>query len=240
MQVTPIQTQIFHCGDSLADFVATQVPATMIQERIVIAVTSKIVSLAERRLVPRDSIAKDKLVERESDVFFGETAFGCFLTIKEGHFIPSAGIDESNSAGGDYILYPSDPFASARALHNCLRERWGLKEFGLILTDSRTSPLRKGVTGISLAHWGFRGVKNRIGTKDLFGRELKMTVINIADALAAAAVLMMGDGNESQPLCGLSGADCEFSEESSREEVRMPLSEDLYYPFFRRTVLEAR
>lgn len=231
-QTLAIETTLFRTGDNLAAFVKENVPRALVQERMVLAVTSKIVSLAEKRLVSRASIDKASLVKREADVFLGEAGYGCMLTVKEGLFIPSAGIDESNSEGGDYILYPADPFASARALWEALRFEWGVKELGVMLTDSRTFPLRWGVTGVCLSYWGFRAVKSMIGTEDLFGRELQMTKINRADALSAAAVLAMGEGRERRPLALLTGMECEFSQETDPSELRIEPKDDLYWPLF--------
>ena len=201
---------------------------------MLLAVTSKIVSLSENRTVPENSIDKATLVKREADEFVGEAAFGVLLTRKEGQLIASAGIDQSNSADGDFILYPKDPYMSAYALWIELRKAWNLKQLGLILTDSKTSILRQGVTGVCLAHWGFRGQKNIIGTEDIFGRKMTMTKINLADSLATAAVLTMGEGSESQPIAIFQYEDLEFADEVSRWEVRMPPEEDLYWPFFRK------
>ena len=232
LQVTPIQTDVFPAGADLVAFVERHVPREQVKERMVLAVTSKIVSLAENRLVPREEIGKAELVKREADVFLGEVGYGCFLTVKEGLFIPSAGIDESNSEGGHYIVYPAKPYESAERLWSGLRARWGIKELGILLTDSHTSPLRKGVTGICLSHWGFVAVRNMIGTRDIFGRELMMTKMNLADGLSAAAVLMMGEGAEKRPLAVIHGAECEFRDEVDPEDLRMPLKDDLYFPFF--------
>ena len=231
--VHALRTEIFGAGDDLVQFVAASVPATLVREELVLLVTSKIVSLAEERLVAHASIAKQDLVRREADVFFGEIGHGCFLTVKENLLLPSAGIDESNSATGDYILFPADPFASAEKLRQALQKRWGLQRLALLITDSHTSPLRRGVTGICLSYAGFKGVRSMVGKPDLFGRELRMTQMNLADGLAAAAVLMMGEGNESRPLAVIENAPIEFSEKSDRAQLNMPLEEDLYYPLLR-------
>ncbi len=231
--IRAIKTRIFRYGEDLESFILESVPRELVTEGSVLAVTSKIASLAERRSVPASSIDKMSLVRKEADHFLGEVGYGCALTIKEGLFIPSAGIDESNSENGDYLLYPTDPFATVERLWKGLKEAWGISRFGVVLTDSHTTPLRKGVTGISLSHSGFCGIKDMIGTRDLFGRELKMTTINAADALAGSAVFAMGEGAESKPLAWISGAEIEFTQQTSPTEVRMPLTEDLYYPFFR-------
>lgn len=227
-----LRTELFEPGGDLLKFILASVPRAEVGERMILAVTSKIVSLAEKRLVPRESIDKTALVKREADVFLGEAGYGCMLTVKEGLFIPSAGIDESNSAGGDFILYPARPFEAARSLWEGLRKEWGLRELGVMLTDSRTFPLRWGVTGVCLSYWGFRAVKSMIGTEDLFGRQLQMTKINRADALAAAVVLVMGEGSERRPLALLRGMECEFTEATDPSELRIEPKDDLYWPLF--------
>lgn len=233
LSVRAIQTRLFKRGESLTEFVVQHTPNSWIREGIIIAVTSKIVSLAEERLVAKSSIAKKDLIEKEADHNFGEIGYGCYLTIKHGLFIASAGIDESNSENEEYILYPEDPFWSAKKLGLELRERWKIKNLGIIMTDSHTTPLRRGVTGISLAHWGFHAVRNMIGKEDLFGRKLQMTTINVADGLAAAATLMMGEANECRPLALLECGDIEFSERDDGLDVRIPAKDDLYLPFFK-------
>ena len=230
LTVEPIQTGIFHPGGDLQRFVEQHISPARIREGMMLAVTSKIVSLAENRLESMESIDKPALVKREADIYMGEVAYGCHLTIKHGLLIPSAGIDESNSEGGDYILYPVDPFASARALWEGLRRSWGISNLGILLTDSHTAPLRRGVTGICLAWCGFRPVRDLIGTQDLFGRELRMTQINLADAWSAAAVVMMGEGRERCPLAILTGAEAEFCDGADPTDLSFPPELDLYEP----------
>lgn len=233
LSISPLRTRLFQSGESLTAFVLTEVPADQIHESMILAVTSKIVSLAEDRLVPRASIDKAALIDREADFNLGPIGYGSILTIKEGLLIASAGIDESNSKNGDYILYPKAPFESARRLHADLCKAWKLTALGILLTDSRTAPLRLGVTGISLAHWGFRGLQNKIGQKDLFDRPLQMTTVNAADALAAAATWTMGEADESQPLAILHGANVEFQTETDPEELKIKVEDDMYYPLLK-------
>jgi F420-0:gamma-glutamyl ligase len=230
INVIPVKTRIFTAGENLAQFIVDSVPRERVHERMVVAVTSKIVSLAEMRLVARDAMGKTELVKRESDRFYGEIGHGCFLTVKHGLLIASAGIDESNSAGGDYILYPEDPYRSARELWTQLRELWNVKELGVVLTDSRTMPLRRGVTGISLSYWGFKALRNLVGQPDLFGREMRMTQMNLADGIAGAAVMMMGEAAEQTPVALVEGMRLEFTPMIAPEDIGIPYEEDLYYP----------
>lgn len=78
------------------------------------------------------------------------------------------------------------------------------KHIGVIVTDSRLSPLRWGVTGVALSHSGFVAVNSYIGKEDVFGRKLQVETVNVADTLAAAAVGVMGEGAEQTPLAVVS------------------------------------
>lgn len=227
-RVIPIRTEVFTAGQDLVDFVVASVPRERVAEGMILAITSKIVSLAEGAVVARSKTEKGPLIRKEAEVFLGETLFGVALTIKHGILIPSAGIDESNSADDSYILFPKDPYASARLLHAGLLAKWGLRELGIIITDSHTQPLRKGVTGIGLSHWGFRATRDLVGTKDLFGREMKMTHVNVLDALAVSAVYAMGEVAERRPLAIVYGSGAVFTASTSSSEIAIPREEDLY------------
>ena len=230
LTIHPLQTRTFHVYENLHDFVVESIPQKLIHEEITIAITSKIVSLAEGRLVSRTSIEKEELVRQEADVFLGKINPECFLTIKNGLLIPSAGIDESNSENGDYILFPENPFQSAEKLWADLRKTWQIEKLGIVITDSRISPLRRGTTGVCLSYAGFHGVRSLVGNPDLFGRPLRMTQMNLADGLAAVAVMVMGEGAESRPLALIENAELEFSDKRQTNEMDIPLEEDLFFP----------
>jgi putative folate metabolism gamma-glutamate ligase len=172
-----------------------------LEERCIVAVTSKVVSICEGRVVPIQQGIKEKLIQQEADLFLPseESKYHITLTIKGRSLIPSAGIDESNG-NGHYILWPADPQKSANAIRSHLQKKHNLKQLGVILTDSTTSPLRYGVAGVSIAHSGFEALKSRIGHPDIYGHPLRVTKVNIADGLAAAAVLLMGEADEQTPL----------------------------------------
>lgn len=241
-QSTGIATPLFKLGDDLLEFIVKNVPAEHLPERSVLAVTSKIVSLSESCVAYRKDVpSKRELVRAEADHFLADASFGTTLTIKHGLFIPAAGIDESNAQGDYYILFPPDPFASARRLHEGLCAHYGRRELGILLTDSHTHPLRKGVTGIALAHWGFRAVRSLVGTGDLFGRELKMTNVNVVDALAVAAVYVMGEADESCPLAVIRDSSLEFtSEPADAREIRIPWQDDLYRVLYEQFLSEEK
>jgi F420-0:gamma-glutamyl ligase len=173
IQIEPVSTRIFNVSESVAEFVFEHLHAGQLKDGDILAVTSKIVSLAEGRLIAQRLVTKADLVRREADHYLVDTTYGTALTIKDGILLPAAGIDESNSADGAFILYPKNPVASAKALYEKLRSKFGYSNIGVIFTDSHTQPLRCGVTGIALASWGFHQTKKLIGQPDLFGEKFR-------------------------------------------------------------------
>jgi dihydrofolate synthase / folylpolyglutamate synthase len=97
-------------------------------------------------------------------------------------------------------LWPKDPQKTTNEVRQYLRKKFGLEKVGIVITDSKTNPLRWGVTGVSIAHSGFAPMNDYIGTGDIFGKKLKYTKTNIMDALGGVAVLTMGEGKEQTPL----------------------------------------
>ncbi|OGG73346.1 hypothetical protein A3A38_01495 [Candidatus Kaiserbacteria bacterium RIFCSPLOWO2_01_FULL_53_17] len=229
MKVRAIKTRIFKEGESLEDFISKYVPR--LKEGSILVITSKIVALSEKRTAVRgDARAKEKLIRAESE-WVRPTKY-VWLTLKDGMMMPNAGIDESNG-NGKIILLPRDSFKAAEKVRTALKKRLKLKRLGVIITDSRTLPLRAGVVGIAVGYAGIKGVRDYRGKPDIFGRKLVMTRTDVADALASAAVVEMGEGKEQQPLCVIENAPVEFREKILRSELRIALNDDMYRPLFK-------
>lgn len=230
MIVKAIKTSIFKEGDNLQVFIVRHIPRP--KEKSVVVVTSKIAALSEGRTAAKKSEKeKEKLIRKESD-FALETKY-CWLTIKDGVVMASAGIDESN-ANGKLILLPKDSFKTAAAIRKFLITRCKVKNLGVLITDSRTIPLRAGIVGMALGYAGFKGVKDYRKKKDIFGRPFHFSRTDIADSLAAAAVLVMGEGKEQQPLAIIENAPIEFCEKVSRNDLQIDPKDDMYRPLFSR------
>ena len=228
MIVQPIKTRVFQEGDDLFAFITAYVKE--LTERAVIVVTSKIVALAEKRTaIIKNAKTKENLIRAESE--FAIPTKYVWLTVKDGMVMASSGIDESN-ANGKLILLPKDSFKTARLLRNKLRQRYDVRNLGVLITDSRTVPLRAGVTGVAVGYAGFRGIKDYRDTPDIFGRKFEFSRTNMADGLATAAVLVMGEGNERQPLAIIESAPVEFSDNVNRRELYIDIQEDMYRPLF--------
>lgn len=228
MIVKAIKTKIFKEGDDLFSFIVQHLKK--IPEAALLIVTSKIVSLSEGRVVDyQGEAAKIELIKAESDLAIPTKSV--WLTVKDKMVMASAGIDESN-ADGKLILLPKDSFKTAATLRLKLKKQFKLKQLGVIITDSRTIPLRAGTTGVSLGYAGLQGLKQYRGQKDIFGRKFEFARVSVVDSLAAAAVLEMGEGNECQPLALIKEAPLKFQNQINRHELDIDIEEDMYAPFF--------
>jgi putative folate metabolism gamma-glutamate ligase len=238
MKVTALKTELITAG------VAELLPLLErvlddLEEGSVIAVTSKIVSLCENSVIPLDQIDKNELVVRESDLYLPASLskYGHHFTITNNTLIPMAGVDESNG-DGQYVLWPKDVQATANRVRAWAKQKFGLSQIGVIITDSTCHPLRRGTNGIMLAYSGFRALNDYVGQPDLFGRPFTVSQADVAGGLAAAAVLQMGEGAEQTPIAVLT--ELPFVHFQDRDPtadelatVIIPLEEDLFAPFLR-------
>jgi len=233
MQITPVKTRkLKPPKDDIFDVLDNYCPS--LNERDVLLIASKILAIHQGVCVPIDSIIdKDELIKKEADVFIprqecpGEHVI---LTLKNKTLIPSAGIDESN-ANAHYILWPKNPEKASKLICKYLKKKFSIKNLAVIITDSRTSPMRYGTIGISIGFYGLEPLKNYVDKKDIFGRKIKMTQSNVVDALSAMGVFAMGEGNEQTPMVIIRDADfVEFTNKETYEKLLIPIKEDIYYP----------
>lgn len=207
-----------------------------VTDESVVAVTSKIVSICEGRVVLVTGSDKDRLIEEESQYYLPreDNPYQVSLTIINDILAATAGIDESN-AQDTYVLWPTDPVESANRIRAYLQKRFGIKNVGVIITDSKTSPLRWGVTAQAIGYSGFEALKSYIDTPDLFGRQFKFEKLNIADSLATSASVVMGEGSEQTPIALIT--DIPFvtfvSHDPTQEELaslKISIKEDIFAP----------
>jgi len=207
---TPRKGAPFNLGELVDRFVGSE-----LRDGDILVISSKFIAVSEGRVVdlgtvvPSDYAASEsrrlnippelcELVIRESDDVIGGVS-GFMLTLKEGLLTPNAGIDKSNIAHGKVVLYPRSPLESATTLVDEMRFRRGV-EIGVVVSDSRLMPTRKGTVGVALSAAGMEAIVDLRGKPDLFGNVLKVTSQAIADDLCSGAQVVMGEANESVPI----------------------------------------
>ena len=240
MLIKPIKTRVFlPPQDDLFSLIKESFANVKLKEKSIIVITSKIVSIGQGQCVKKDSVKdKDALIKKEADYYLDRDQVPqgyVVLTMKNNILIPSAGIDESNS-NEYYILWPKHPFKAAKEIYDFIKENYHLKDFGLIISDSHCTPLRSGTQGVSIAYAGFYPLKDYRGKEDIFKRKLKMSQSNIADSLAAAAVIVMGEGNEQTPIAVIEDIDfVEFKEfdPTKNNPLNIDKDDDIYAPLLK-------
>lgn len=234
MQIIPVKTPPIHANEFTLIELLDQT-LTQLSDKTVVAVTSKIISLCEGSVAPAD-LPKEELVNMHADLYLPKEKSPCGyqLTVKNSTLVASAGIDESNG-DGQYVLWPHDAQRSANLIREYLCEKHHLQEVGVIVTDSTSRPLRRGTTGIALGHSGFEALYDYRSQKDVFGKTLHSSVANIAEGLAAAAVVAMGEGAQSTPIALITDIPAlQFQQRNPTTEeltiYTMKMEDDLFAP----------
>src|SRR5271154_3752540 len=213
----------------------------------VLLVCQKIVSKSENRFVELASVqvsaraqelaavcGKDpRLVEiilRESAEVVRCAPRVLIVRHRLGYVMANAGVDQSNipDSQSRVLLLPVDPDASAAALREALSRALGAAP-AVVITDTFGRPWRQGVCGTAIGASGIAALLDRRGEKDRFGRTLKVTQVAIADGIAAAATLVMGEGAGGRPVVLARGLPRAWKRETARAaDLLRPLAEDLF------------
>jgi len=238
MQFLPIKTRpLLPPQDDiypvLDEFVST------LHERDVLVITSKVLGIHQGRCVKIETETKeekDALIMAEADAYIPRDQVPneyALLTVKDNTLVSSAGIDKSNT-NGYYVMWPENNQQLLQEIWEYLRRRDGLKDLGIISVDSHSLPLRYGTLGISTGFYGTKPVRDCRGAKDIFGRPLQVTRMNIVDSLAGMSVTLMGEGAECTPLLIIRDSDIiEFTDNDCYDELMIPVEDDMFYPLLR-------
>ncbi len=240
--------KLVQAGDDLAAVLLDALASAglALQAGDILAVAQKIVSKAEGRLVDLDNVqasakADELAAETEKDPRLVQLILDESTAVvrkKPGVLImrhrlglvgAHAGIDQSNIDHGDSaaaLLLPKDPDASAERIRRALAAATG-RNIGVLVTDSANRPWRLGTVGIAIGAAGLDVLDDRRGGTDLYGRELKVTLVNRADSIAAAATLAMGETTERTPAALVRGLSPAALGQTAADIVR-PLEDDLF------------
>lgn len=213
----------------------------------VLAIAQKIVSKAEGRLVRLADVQpsaravevaaqtdKDprvvELILQESEEISRMRRGVLIVRHRLGFTSANAGIDRSNVAqdGADetVLLLPHDPDASAAQLREAIEAKLGV-QVGVVITDSHGRPFRMGTVGVAIGVAGIPALWDRRGEPDLYGYPLQHTDISVADEIAAAAGLLMGQAAEGMPVVLVRGLKLPIVAGKATDLVR-PKEMDLY------------
>ncbi len=230
LTLTPLQNiPLIRRADNLADIVVNVLQENVIslQDGDIFVFAQKIISKAEGRAINLATITpsqraielgkqteKDarvvELILQESNEVLRTRVGAIIVEHKLGFVCANAGIDHSNVAGvGDaaeewVLLLPAEPDRSAEKMRAAIHAKTG-KHVGILIIDSHGRAWRNGTVGVAIGIAGIPGLEDLRGKPDLFGYTLQVTQVGVADELAAAASLMMGQAAEGTPVVHVRG-----------------------------------
>lgn len=239
---------LIRAGDDLAELIVSTANnnEVEIEDGDVVIVSQKVVSKAEDRVVQLDTVEPSKkaleiaaktgrnprlveLVLRESKRFLKASEEIMIVEDKREIVNINAGIDKSNVQGADsYALLPVDPDESARGLRSRLRKLTG-RNVSVIISDTYSRAFRRGQVNFAIGLAGMSPFFDYRGTEDLFGYVMQVKFAAVADELASAAELVMGQGKEAMPVAVVKGLNrLTPCEDSSSKDLVISQKEDLF------------
>jgi len=212
-------------GDDVAALLGPKLAGLGVRHGDVVAVTQKIVSKAEGRVVPDGGESRAAWAERESRRIVARRGDLVIAETRHGFVCANAGVDASNVEPGFLTLLPEDPDGSAESIRKGLEQSLGIS-VGVVVTDTFGRPWRRGVVNVAIGCAGLPAVLDLRGTPDQHGTTLEATIVALADEVAAASGLVMGKASH-VPAAIVRGVHANAPASPAAELVR-PAEEDLF------------
>jgi coenzyme F420-0:L-glutamate ligase len=250
MKLYAIRTEKIKVGDNLVEVILESLKKQNLQleDKDILVLTSKILAHAQGRIVKLANIKPSEeayalarkyslqpefaeLVLREADKIYGGVE-KAILTLKNGVLTANAGIDNKNAPNDYVILWPRDMQKWANHIREEIKQKTG-RDIAILIIDSGLTPLRRGTVGLALAVAGFKPIKDCRKERDVYGKPIIITQHAVADDLACAAHLLMGEASEKIPIVLVRDAPVEFDNKSyGPEDMMMPFKECVFMGSF--------
>lgn len=245
LEIVPLSgIPIIQPGDDIAALIVTAIARSHLRPRSgdVLVVTHSIVSMSEGRVFDEEEIepssrakriaastgrapGKVEVALREAEEVISEEPVLITKT-RQGIVTDFSGVDQKNAPPGRYIALPHDPDESARRIHERLSKEFSI-HLPVIITDTHGRPWRQGAVNTAIGVAGMSPFNKNAGKEDLYGRRLRSSLVCLADELAQAAELVMGQADEGIPVVLIRGIQYD-SVSGSGLEIMRGKSEDLF------------
>lgn len=249
VQLFAISTKLIAPKDNLVDALleAIKEQGLELQNSDLLAIASKAVALAQNRIVKLDAVEPSEEAEalakryrlepsfaevvlREAEKIYGGVS-KALLTLKSGALVANAGVDRKNAPEGCAILWPSKPDEAAEKIRREILAKTG-RRVGVLIIDSKVSPLRMGTTAMAIGVAGFKPIKDCRVERDLYGKRIYITRHALADDLASAAHLLMGETTAKTPAVLIRDAPVITSKETDSSSMTIPAKQCLFMQSF--------
>jgi len=200
---------------------------------------SEITEISEKAKSLADEYDMDErfveLILQEASMILGGMTHVILAQVND-FLIANAGIDQSNAGPNRVVLLPEQLKKTVWDYWKELRKEFNIRNLGVIISDSRVQPLRKGTIGIAIATAGFEPVEDLRGHPDLFNRPMEITMRAIADDLTSAAQFLLSEADQQTPVVIIRNSNVEFTENPQLTPEMAP-EECLYMNIFSRYLL---
>jgi coenzyme F420-0:L-glutamate ligase len=247
IHIYPVKTGIINVGTNIIDTIIESIPLKL-RDKDILVISSKPILIALGYTVKRSQIECDDISRRISKRYnipphvvrailshsirlYGGTE-GFLLSEVDGILLPNAGIDNKNCKDRDSMVLPPIKLKNmAKRFYTEILNKFGVR-VPIIISDSTIFPLRRGTRAVAIYVYGFKPIKNYIGKKDLFGRKIKYTTLSLADEIASAAHLLIGEGEERTPAAVVRGVEIILCEEDLSDQLKIEKDRCLYNEVF--------
>ncbi|MHA1972390.1 MAG: coenzyme F420-0:L-glutamate ligase [Candidatus Hodarchaeales archaeon] len=224
IEVFPLNNfPIINPGDDVAEIISEQLRKASLEDNDIIVIAHTIISKAENQVYDLSKVdasdfakhiaklqekdpQKIEVILRESSEIVRMDDRVLITVTKHGFICANSGVDKSNTPGNTVISLPKDPDKSARDIRDMIKSKLG-KEVAVIISDTFGRPFRVGTVNFAIGIAGMSPLIDFRGEKDLFGYELRSTVVARADEIAAAAGIVMGQADEGTPVILVRGVE---------------------------------
>ncbi len=258
MQLFSIKLPLIKENDDLLKIIIENIrqKGETLKDGDIIVIAEKVVATSQGRVVKLSDVidisekAKElaqvydmdeglvELIIRESSMILGGMTHVILAKVND-FLIANAGIDQSNAGQGKVVLLPKELNKVVWEYWRALRKEFGIQNMGVIISDSRVQPLRKGTIGIAIATAGFEPVEDLIGKPDLFNRPMEITMRAIADDLTSAAQFLLSEADQQTPVVIIRESNVEFTE-NPKTTPEMAPEKCLYINILSKYLLEKK
>jgi len=251
MRLYAVETRVVKPGDNLVGVVLGSLKKRKLklEGNDVLALASKIVSYSQGRVVKLGDVRPSEEARRLAKKYSLEPEFAelvlveaekvyggvekAVLTLKDNIMAANAGIDNKNAPIGSAVLWPRNLVEWLKPFREEINRKTG-RRVAVMVVDSGLIPLRIGTVGLALAVAGFNPIREWRGKRDLYGRPIMITRHAVADDLASAAHLLMGEAAEKTPVVLIKDAPVDFDDDvHGSAEMMMPFKECIFMNTFR-------
>lgn len=249
IRIIPVKTRLIQEGDDAVRVIVDSIPVKPRNKDVLVVATKPLlkaycktvdisstdikVSALAKEMAKRyklNPVLMELVLRHSNGIYCGVDGF--VLANINGIILPNGGIDKKNIGREKYALPYSSIKEKARDFYNYIRKKFGVR-VGVIISDSTLYPLRLGTRAVAVVVYGFIPLIKYVDKVDLYGERIRVTYLNIADEMASAAHLVMGEGCEKVPATLIRGLDIKLINKYTCDMLKLGPNKCIYNKLYK-------